>query len=146
MAEDSALRALNERYFNALDQLDFEAIGDCFTTDAVASYLGGDWELEGRQAIVERLGALRSFDCSIHVPATMALSLDAGGETGNGVVFAVATLALTQEGSQRVVVRGLRYTDRYVLDRGTWRIAHRTQDPLWQYEVPAVAPSIPAQH
>lgn len=143
MADRAELRALNERYFNALDRLDFEAIGDCFTADAVAVYLGGDWEMNGREAILERLDALRSFDSSIHLPATMSLSVD--GETGAGEVFAVATLASSGDGTKRVIVRGLRYTDRYLRDGGVWRIAHRRQDPMWQYEVPAVTPAIPTQ-
>jgi uncharacterized protein (TIGR02246 family) len=141
MDDEREIRALNERYFNALDRLDFTAVGECFTTDAVAVYLSGEWEMQGREAILDRLQALRGFECSIHTPGTMSVTLD--GAVAAGEVFATATLLLLEDAAQRVMVRGLRYTDRYLQQDGAWRIAHRRQDPLFQFEAPAVPPAIP---
>lgn len=141
--DEQALRDLNERYFNALDRLDFDALGACFTEDATAVYLGGDWRMDGREAIVERLEAIRSFDSTLHAPATMSFAVAVAEATGE--VFAVANVAVSEDGVQRLMVRGLRYRDRYALGDGGWRIAHRAQDPLWQYDVATISPSIPAQ-
>lgn len=141
--DERALRSLNERYFNALDRLDFSAIGDCFTTDAKVVYLGGDWELEGRQEVVDRLGALRDFEATIHTVATMSFLVDDDGLSGE--VFAIAHISLLQDGDPRVMVRGLRYRDRYRRDPDAWRIVARRQDPLWQFDVAGAPPMIPAQ-
>lgn len=43
-----------------------------------------------------------------------------------------------------VMVRGLRYLDRLVRTEGGWRIEHREQEALWQYDVPRVAPHLPS--
>jgi hypothetical protein len=37
-----------------------------------------------------------------------------------------------------VLVRGLRYVDRFVRRDGQWRIAHRSHRPQWMVELPAV--------
>jgi ketosteroid isomerase-like protein len=135
------LRALEERYFNALDRRDFEAIGDCFASAATSVYLGGDWQMEGRAEIVERLEKILEFESTIHAPATMSFA-EEGGEV-KGEVFATATIAYRTDGESRVMVRGLRYRDRLVEEADGWRIAHREQDPLWQYEIDPVVPAIP---
>jgi ketosteroid isomerase-like protein len=142
--DEQAIRALNERYFNALDRVDFDALGDCFTEDTTAVYLGGDWHMQGRSAVLERLGVIRSFDSTIHVLTTMSFAFR--DDIVAGEVFAIAYISLSQDGVPRVMVRGLRYRDRYARETDRWRIAHREQDPLWQYEVNATAPMIPAQH
>lgn len=144
LAAEPELRALNERYFNALDRRDFEAIGDCFAADATSTYLGGHWEMTGRAEILERLEAILEFDATIHAPTTMSFADGDDGPTGE--VFAIASIAYRPGGGdQRVMVRGLRYRDRYVADADGWRITHRAQDPLWQYDVAAMTPAIPGQ-
>jgi ketosteroid isomerase-like protein len=142
-ASTQELRALNERYFHALDQRDLSAVGECFTDDAVSIYLGGDWEFTGRDALVERLAVIKTFDSSIHVPTTMSFSV--AGHVATGTVYAIAHLALADREATRIVVRGLRYVDEYSHDQQVWRISRRRQDPMWQYEVPAVNPEVPGQ-
>ena len=140
---EAELRALNEQYFHAVDQRDFAALGACFATDVVAIYLGGEWRMEGRAAVLERLEVIKSFDSCIHAPATMSFSVggDGAGESATGVVLCVAHLLIDGQ----MVVRGLQYTDRYQLDPagGGWQIAERRQDELFQYELPAVEPRHP---
>lgn len=136
------LRALNEAYFSALDRRDFDALGQCFATDTIAEYLGGQWRLKGRAAVVERLRLVATFDGTLHLPGTM--SFDGATAAPTGTVFAVASLSVDDgAGTSRVIVRGLRYSDVYVADDGLWRIARRRQDELWQYEMPAVTPAVP---
>jgi hypothetical protein len=137
------LRALNERYFHALDQCDLAAVGGCFTDDAESVYLGGEWILSGRDELVERLAVIRTFASSIHVPTTMSFSSD--GDRATGTVYAIAHIAFGDGEATRLTVRGLRYCDEYTRHGGTWRIRTRRQDPLWQYEVPTVMPSVPGQ-
>jgi hypothetical protein len=143
MATSEELRALNERYFHALDQCDLAAVGACFTDNAESIYLGGEWILSGREQLVERLQVIRTFASSIHVPTTMSFSSD--GDRATGTVYAIAHIAIGDGDVARLAVRGLRYVDEYTREGGTWRIRTRRQDPLWQYEVPTVPPEIPGQ-
>jgi hypothetical protein len=143
MRGEPELRALNERYFHALDQRDLDAVGECFAEDAVSVYLGGDWEFTGRDALVEGLAVIKSFASTIHVPTTMSFAAD--GEGATGTVFAIAYIAMGVGEAAKVVVRGLRYSDRYACEDAVWRISWRRQDPLWQYEVPTVRPEVPGQ-
>jgi len=142
-SDEQAIRALSERYFNALDRRDFDALRDCFTAETTAVYLGGEWRMQGRDAVLEKLEAILSFESTIHAPTTMSVWFD--GDRVTGEVFAIAYIAFKGDGVPRMMIRGLRYRDRYVQAEDGWRIAHREQDPLWQYEVAAVAPAIPAQ-
>jgi ketosteroid isomerase-like protein len=141
--DELAIRELNERYFHALDERDFDGLGACFAEGAVAVYLGGSWRMSGRAAVVEQLRAIGQFAASTHVPTTAATKVQ--GTDATGVLYAIAHLLHISDGVQKIFVRGLKYTDRYVADDGTWLIAERRQDPIWQYEAPAMAPNVPVQ-
>jgi len=139
-----ALRDLNERYFQAVDERDLDAVGACFALDATCVYLGGAWRLSGRRAIVERLSIINTWLSTVHSPATMSFTV--GRQSADGVIYAVAHLMTAgEDGSRRITVRGLKYGDHYTRASGEWLIAERRQEPLWQYEVPAVAAALPGQ-
>lgn len=141
---DGALRGLNERYFNAVDERDLDAVGACFALDADCVYLGGAWRLSGRRAIMERLSIINTWLSTVHSPATM--SFTAGPDGVAGVIYAIAHLITVDDGgSRRITVRGLKYSDRYTRASGEWLIAERRQEALWQYEVPAIPPVLPGQ-
>jgi|HubBroStandDraft_2_1064218.scaffolds.fasta_scaffold174147_1 hypothetical protein len=141
---DEALRGLNERYFHGVDERDLDAVGACFALDATCVYLGGGWRLSGRRAIIERLSIINTWLSTVHSPATM--SFTAGQDGADGVIYAVAHLMTADhDGSRRITVRGLKYSDRYARAGGEWLIAERRQEALWQYEVPAIAAALPGQ-
>ncbi|ODU06230.1 MAG: hypothetical protein ABS81_05285 [Pseudonocardia sp. SCN 72-86] len=137
----TSLRELAERYFRALDRADLDALARCFTEDAVTVYLGGDWRLTGRHAIVDRFRAYRrtsGLSSSIHLVGTQAFTVGGAGAAGH--VLAIAHL----EFADRIVVRGLSYDDTYVLVDGSWLIRERRQKPLWQYEISCSPVGLPA--
>ncbi len=136
-SDEFALRALVERYFNALDQRDMEAIRTCFATDAYASFNGGEITLEGRDAIVGDMEFIKTWPSTIHALASASVD----EERGTGVVFAVAFVQTTgDDGEQHMLVRGIRYDDRYVQQDGAWRIQRREHRALWQYDAAIQTP------
>lgn len=142
LSDEHELRKLVERYFHALDQRDMESIGECFAINALASYNGGDVTYEGRETIVREFAFINSFPTSIHVLANASID----PESREGVVYAVAYLKTVQEdGPARMLVRGLRYEDRYVQEDEQWRFQSRDHFPLWQYDADFVAPWIPGR-
>ena len=124
LVEIELIKRLKYKYMRCLDQKLWDVVGECFTPDATASYSGGVYAFEGRDAIVEFLrtsmGAttmLTSHRC--HHPE---IDLDADGARANGTWAFEDVVILTDVG---VTVQGAAfYSDRYVKEGGTWRIAH----------------------
>jgi hypothetical protein len=141
--DEAALRLLNERYFHALDRRDFGLLAECFSRTATASYLGGQWQLEGRDAVVARLEVVLRFSSTLHTLASMSIDLE-GDDTASGHVLAIAYLSTSDAPGGRIIVRGLHYRDGYTRAEGSWRIQTREQVPLWQFEADAVPPILPA--
>jgi hypothetical protein len=70
------------------------------------------------------------------------ISVDVDGDTARTVTLAPAYLVVAGDQDRRLIVRGLRYSDRLVgLDDG-WKIVDRVHVLDWMYEVtPSVAKS-----
>ena len=124
LVEIELIKRLKYKYTRCLDQKLWDEVGECFTPDATASYSGGVYAFEGREAIVEFLRTsmgsttmLTSHRC--HHPE---IDLDADRTAANGTWAFEDTVILTDVG---VTVQGAAfYSDRYVKEAGTWRIAH----------------------
>lgn len=140
-ADRSEIGVVIERYFHTMDARDWAGFADCFTEGAVMTLhhgTGSDTPLNGRRAIAETIqGRIDSYDATVHARGNVEIALD--GDRARASTHAVAYILL----KGAVLVRGLRYVDE--LERaaaGSWRIARRLHIPLWQYEAPAVTPSI----
>ena len=134
LVEIELIKRLKYRYLRCLDQKLWDDLTHCFTPLATASYGGGAYILDGRDAIMEFLrtsmGAtsmLTSHKC--HHPEIDLTEVD----TATGVwamedVVIMTDLDLTVEGA-------CFYTDHYVKQQGEWRIAHtgylRTYEQIW---------------
>lgn len=141
--DEEALRKLVERYFHALDERDMDAIGECFTSDAQASFNGSGAVLEGRDTILRAFTYISTFPLSTHVLGNTWIDL----EKSTGVVHAVAYLKASDGGGGgRMLVRGLRYDDQYCKEGGQWRFRHRSHRALWQYAADFVDPWLPAKN
>ncbi len=124
LVEIELIKRLKYKYMRCLDQKLWDVVGECFTPDATASYSGGVYAFEGRDAIVGFLRTsmgsttmLTSHRC--HHPE---IDLDQDRSGANGTWAFEDTVILTDVG---VTVQGAAfYTDRYVKDGGTWRISH----------------------
>lgn len=119
--EDRAeLQDLVAAYFRAVDDDDYDAVGNCFTEDAefVASGFDGD---KTRDAVVAFLMLARAgMGQTVHTPNYVQLEfLDEGEATG--LVGAHLELGL----GEQTHFGAVRYIDRYRKSEGRWQIARR---------------------
>lgn len=135
LVEIELIKRLKYKYMRCLDQKRWDEMAECLSADAVASYSGGKYEYEGRDAILEffrqSMGST-SFLSShrVHHP-----EIDL-----TGAATATGTWALEDvvvDASRDFSLRGAAfYTDEYVKEAGTWRIRRtsyrRTYEEVWQ--------------
>jgi SnoaL-like domain len=139
LVEIELIKRLKYKYMRCLDQKLWDVVGECFTPDATASYSGGVYAFEGREAILEFLRTsmgsttmLTSHRC--HHPE---IDLDADRLGANGTWAFEDVVILTDFG---VTVQGAAfYTDRYVKEGGAWRIAHTGYRRTYEELVPRAA-------
>lgn len=135
-----AMRAMIERYFAALDNRQFELLRDVFTPDAIGDWRGeafaADTILQGVDSIIERVSKVSRFTASTHIGGSSAFQVGTPPDTATVVTHAVSFLKTSGE-SPRVIVRGVKYEDDFILTDGGWRIHRRIHQPTWQYAQPA---------
>ena len=140
-AEDRiAIRDGVERYLAAIDRADKLLLRSCFTEDARYDSAGGTLDMEGGDSIAARLGSGR-FAASTHVCAHMTVSFEV--DCARADTMAVAYLVTDTEPGGTIMVRGLRYRDRWRGRRAKWRIAHRRHETCWQFDTTSAAPFVP---
>jgi hypothetical protein len=117
------IKRLKYRYLRCLDLKEWEELEGCFVPEASASYGGGAYELEGRDAIMaflrEVMGStemLTSHRC--HHP-----EIDRSGPDDAEGVWAMDDMVI--HGDAGLTISGAAfYRDRYVRRDGRWLIAH----------------------
>jgi hypothetical protein len=111
------------------DARDWDGHAAGFTPDARYTHPKG--EITGVQGIVDRSkGALSLLDSSQHLVGTAHVVVD--GETAESTAYFVAQhVREAAEGGRLFVIAGT-YRDSFVLQDGTWRIAHRRQEYAWR--------------
>lgn len=136
LVDRAALAELVSRYAATVDARDLDGFADCFSEDAVAEYDGGI-KLEGRPAI--RTFMSEAFQSGIgldkpstHLMANTIIELD-----GNEARLRSTAIACLTNKPGKVIVRGLRYTDRCVREGTRWRFLHRRHEADWGFEADA---------
>ena len=122
MLELEAIRRLKYRYIRCLDQKLWDELEECFTPDAVASYGGGAWSFDGRDAILnfirESMGSHEFL--SSHRVGQPEIDLT-GPDTARGT-WALDDLVIHL--GHGIDIRGAAfYEDTYVKVDGAWRIS-----------------------
>ncbi|MEY2424213.1 MAG: hypothetical protein QOI95_4280 [Acidimicrobiaceae bacterium] len=123
LVEIELIKRLKYRYIRCLDLKLFDEIGECFVAEATASYGGGAYTYDGREAILEFLrnsmGSTKMLTShKVHHPEVDLT----GPDTATGVWALDDVVLLTDMG---LTVRGAAYyTDEYVKIDGEWRIKH----------------------
>lgn len=135
VADTLRIRELIDLYFHALDTTDFELLAECFVPDAVMSYFGGSVVQEGRDVFIGKLKTLFDFQASTHTLANMRIR-----RTAEGVVGDVVASAHLLTHDNKMMVRGLQYSDIYVQVAGAWKIKRRAHRATWQFDTGASSP------
>ena len=107
------------RYGPAVDDREFEALGQLYTSDAVFDSAGG--RISGRGPVIDYYRSRGDyFGATYHYPNSWEIYLD-GPDDAHGIVCAHAELSI--EGETHIVA--LRYHDSYRRDDGAWRFYER---------------------
>jgi 3-phenylpropionate/cinnamic acid dioxygenase small subunit len=126
-ADQQIASALHRCAF-ALDEGRWDDLGNLFTEDAVGMFgeLGG--VRNGREAIVRFCSrALGQFDAVQHFISNVEMTVDREQASSRCYLHAVHI----RPGAGSLMHIGAEYLDRWVLDAGVWRIAHRTVRVVW---------------
>lgn len=131
------IRTVAERYFLGVDTRDAAMVRSCFA-DGFRFELGLDpiRMLTTADDIEDLIHGGPQPMASNHSVSNMLIELTPGG--ASSTLHAVADVSI----GGKILVRGLRYTDRWVQQRGAWRIADRVHQPRWQFETTAIAPRV----
>src|SRR4051794_7422165 len=138
LVEIECIKRLKYRYIRCLDLKLFDEVGECFVDDATASYGGGAYTYDGRDAIVDFLR--RSMAATtmltshkVHQPEIELTAPD----TATGTWALDDTVVLTD---LALTVRGAAYyTDRYVKATGEWRLQHTGYKRVYEELAPRPA-------
>jgi ketosteroid isomerase-like protein len=125
-----AIMNLASQYAHALDECDWDALGACFTFDALVEFTAHPEPLRGRQAIVEYIRTGRErFDVTQHLIGTPSVHVD--GDTAQASFYVMAQHVVSRDGATRTCLVGVRYDDDLQRTGEGWRLAHRRTRRLW---------------
>ena len=134
----TALRRVEDSYYNAADHKNFALIETVFAKDALVTYHHGtpqELTISGREAVIAQLvDVVGSFAASTHVLANFSVEMTPTGP--RSITHAIANVVL----GEKILVRGLRYTDEFTQEDGAWKILRRWHEPMWQHQAAAMPP------
>jgi len=136
------IREIVGQYFAALDLRDPKLMAGCFSEDTVYKALDGEGGVyNGIADTVAVLMGVKVFTATNHKASNVTINLK--GDSADVVTFAIAHCLIGPIDSARILIRGLRYVDKFKRTPAGWRIAHRRHIPLWQYETASVPLALP---
>ncbi len=140
------LRALVERYAQAVDANDTAAVVALFTEDGrLLSHLMPGTEVDplvrtGHDQLRRALDAgLALYRQTTHVIGGQVLELDFDGASGTTVCLAHHVYDAAA-GGRRLLIMAIRYEDSYVRRHGMWRFAERRLRLDWRDDRPLAEP------
>jgi hypothetical protein len=132
------IKRLKYRYIRCLDLKLFDEIGECFVEDATASYGGGAYTYEGRDAIIEFLRNSMGSTSMLTSHKVHHPEIDLTGPDAATGVWALDDLVLLTD--LNLAVRGAAYyTDAYVKVDDAWRIRHTGYKRVYEELAPRAA-------
>jgi uncharacterized protein (TIGR02246 family) len=123
ITDEQALLHLANRYAQAVDRRDADALAALFTADGGIDRPGSSWRGHDQiRAIVVRLTTL--YASTFHTVRNQAVTID--GDTAEGETYCVAMHMMPLDnGIQKRMDMGIRYQDRFVRENGAWLFAVR---------------------
>lgn len=135
MSDRMEIQDLIARYAHAIDERDWGALDQVFTSDAVIDYseLGGSkGSLAETKAFLAE--AMPNFTMFQHLSTTSRIDLDGDRASAKTILF--NPMVMQHEGQERVFFIGLWYNDKLVRTADGWRIAHRREEKSWAFNAP----------
>ncbi len=132
MKDKTALKELVDRFSILADVKDIDNQLLLFTEDAVVASTanGRTSTLTGRKQIGDAFSAYLSlFDIVYHINGQQTVTL--AGDTATGISYCQVILIGNQDGKRLIHTRYVIYNDTYRKINGTWYIAHRKSDFVW---------------
>ena len=146
LVDKAAIRDLMARYARGVDGLDSDMIASTFASDAYANY-GQDpipefqWEGRGRDNIVRWITTRPRSGRPTHFMGDQVIQIN--GDTAEVETYAVGYGVANVDGTQSLLITGLRYVDKMVRQNGQWLVQHRVLHHDWRGNAPADA-SLPS--
>jgi hypothetical protein len=136
------IRETAERYFFCADARDPVGVAQCFAQNGcLTSRSEARLSFSGRAAIEAGFGAFPKSGRSCHAIASMETLVD--GDHASARLFAVSYVAGEARPGDPILVRGLRYEDRWIVENDRWVIAERVHEALWQFRSTLIPTALP---
>ena len=125
------IKQLKARYFRFLDTRNLEGLQTVFTSDATASFIGGDYDFqltgwEQLEAFYKKSFTGQNF--GMHNGHHPEICVD--GDTATGIWY-LQDIFVSLEHNMTIMGSAL-YDDEYRLEDGQWRIARTGYKRLWE--------------
>jgi 3-phenylpropionate/cinnamic acid dioxygenase small subunit len=136
MSDRLEIQDLFTRYCFAIDDRDWQALDDLFTSDAHIDYTATGGAAGPLAEIKQWLaGALGACGMSQHMVAVPNLSINGDSATSRMILFNPMMME-DAEGKQSTFFCGVWYHDRLVRTAQGWRIAERSQKLAYMHATP----------
>lgn len=134
LVELEAIKRLKYRYLRCLDQKLWDDLEQCLTVEATASYGGGAYAFDGRDAIMEFLRVSMGAESMLTSHRCHHPEIDLVDETSAVATWALEDVVVLRE--LDLTIQGAAfYEDRYAKVDGIWLILHtgyrRTYEELY---------------
>ena len=131
LVDRQAIVDLTVDYCRALDLLDWDLLGRCFTEDAVLDV--GPWGIHtGRDAIVALCSPLfPGMDRTQHLVGNHVIEINQDEASGTCYLVAEHLVRTPDTGGDQTTTRGI-YHDRFVRTPAGWRIRERRLEITWR--------------
>jgi len=135
LVEIELIKRLKYRYLRSIDQKLWDEMEGLFTPDATASYGGGAYVFDGRDAIMEFLRSSMGATTMLSSHRCHHPEIDLTGPGEATGVWALEDVVIMTDLDLNVQGAAF-YTDRYVKVDGDWRIAHTGYRRTYEELVP----------
>jgi hypothetical protein len=136
-----AIRETLEQFCVAVDTVDRALMASCFAPQASVSLLGGEVVFEAVEHFLDHLERMSGVAWSSHSLSNVRVRLH--GDEAETAAVVIAVLVFRDGGRERVLVRGVNYTDGWRRGESGWRIASHWHSVAWQCETEGVPPNVP---
>ena len=138
LLDKANIREVTARYFFCLDSRDWEKLRSCFTPDASFERKALSQIRTGIVEIIKGAKQVEVYSATCHMMSSQSIDINNNHATTD--TFATTTCVVGPIERGRILIRGLRYIDKFLRTLEGWRIQYRTHIPIWQYEVESVPP------